>query len=225
MEADFETHFRELTNRLNHIAIVLFVFSVLGWFASELILQYIQSSLEVELHAVQVYEVIYARLNIAVIFGLALTLPVLCYQLLLFAKPGLTSHEYTTLRNFLPLSLLLFTLGSVFAYVFVISTALNFLHARTILAGINPIWGLGNTIGFIVRTSALTGILFQIPIFIAILNRLSIINREILEKYRAYFIVFVLFVSALATPPDIITQILITLPVILLYEISLRLIK
>lgn len=141
MEADFETHFRELTSRLKHTAIVLLVFSTLGWFASEQILQYIQSSLEVELHAVQVYEVIYARLNIAVIFGLAMTLPVLFYQLLQFAKPGLTKHEYTTLRDFLPLSFLLFILGSIFAYVFVISTALNFFHTRTVIAGITPIWG------------------------------------------------------------------------------------
>ena len=224
-DGGFVYHFRELKSRLKHSAIVFVFLCGLGWFVSDHLLVFIQNDLAVELHAVRVYEVIYARLNIAFMFGLAFTLPVLCYQLLNFAKPGLTKTEYRYLRNFLPLSFVLFVLGSVFAYVFVISSALNFFYGQTLVSGIQPIWSLSNTIGFIVRISALTGLLFQVPIFIYILNSLGVVDKRKLKLYRPYFVVSVLFVSALATPPDIITQVLITLPVILLYEITLRLIR
>jgi sec-independent protein translocase protein TatC len=220
-----EHHIQELRTRLLHTAIVFSILTATGFTISDRILAWLQTNLTVKLHALAAYETIYTQIMIALIFGFVTCLPVLVYQGLRFSKPGLKSGEYRLLRNFLPFSFFLFLLGAVFSYEFVVKTSFRFFESTTRAAEVAAVWGLQNTVGFALKLSILSGILFQLPVVCLVLAKAGLLTAAQMVQYRIYFIVAVLVLAAVATPPDIITQILVTVPVIGLYQISILLIK
>ena len=82
-----------------------------------------------------------------------------------------------------------------------------------------------STLGFALKVSAVVGLMFQLPIIAAVLARAGLLKAAQMRQYRVYFIVAVLIIAAVATPPDVITQLLITAPVILLYEASIFIVE
>jgi len=220
-----DDHIQALSNRLKIVGIFFLVsLGVVFYFSSD-ILTFIQNDLGFKLFALTSYETLYTQLMIAFLGGFLLSLPVTFYELILFMKPGLKESEYRVLRNYLPFSILLFSVGSIFSYQFVVKTSLAFFQSVTDASTVGAVWGLQNTIGFALRLSAFMGIIFQLPIVAVILAKAGLINKELMVKYRSYFIVAILLVSALATPPDMISQALVTLPVIGLYQLSIYLVK
>ena len=153
-----------------------------------------------------------------------LSLPIVLYHCLKFVKPGLKTDEYLLMRNYLPFSILLFFAGAVFSYEYIVKKSLQFFVATTGGASVEAVWGLQNTIGFALKLSAFTGIFFQLPIVSLVLSKAGVIDVNLMKNYRAHFLVTVLICSAIATPPDIVSQILLTAPVILLYQFSIYLV-
>lgn len=220
-----DDHIQALAKRLKIVGIFFLVsLGVVFYFSSD-ILAFIQSDLGFKLFALTAYETLYTQLMIAFLGGFLLSLPVTLFEIILFMKPGLKEKEYRVLRNYLPFSILLFSIGSIFSYQYVVKTSLAFFQSVTDASTVGAVWGLQNTIGFALRLSAFMGIIFQLPIVAVILGKAGLINREMMIKYRSYFIVIILLISALATPPDMISQALVTLPVIGLYQISIYLVK
>jgi len=217
-------HVNELRERLKITAIFFVSSTALAFYYSAEALQWLQNDLGFDLNALTAYEVLYTELMIAFLGGFLISLPVILFEALAFARPGLKEEEYKAMRNYLPFSVLLFLVGSVFSYQYVVKTSLNFFQQTAASADVPALWGLQNTIGFALRLSAFTGIIFQLPIVSLILAKAGVINQEMMRKYRSYFIVVILLVSAVATPPDIVSQILVTVPVIGLYEISIFLV-
>jgi len=217
-------HVNELRERLKITAIFFVSSTALAFYYSAEALQWLQNDLGFDLNALTAYEVLYTELMIAFLGGFLISLPVILFEALAFARPGLKEEEYKAMRNYLPFSVLLFLVGSVFSYQYVVKTSLNFFQQTAASAEVPALWGLQNTIGFALRLSAFTGIIFQLPIVSLILAKAGVINQEMMRKYRSYFIVVILLVSAVATPPDIVSQILVTVPVIGLYEISIFLV-
>jgi sec-independent protein translocase protein TatC len=216
----FDQHLDELRDRLKIVS-VFFVLSAAGGFLfSKIILQWLQTDLGVGLNALVAYEVLYTQLLVSLLIGGVVAVPLLFYQLLRFSRPGLKEEEYLLLRNYLPFSVLLFGVGSVFAYEFVVKSALQFFQASTQASSVEAVWGLRSTIGFALRLSALTGVLFQLPIVSVVLAKAGLLNSGMMRQYRSHFIITVLIISAAATPPDILTQLLVTIPVIGLYQLS-----
>jgi len=220
-----DDHIQALGNRLKIVGVFFLVSLAIVFYFSSDILTWIQSDLGFKLFALTSYETLYTQLMIAFLGGFLLSLPVTFYELILFMKPGLKESEYRVLRNYLPFSILLFSVGSIFSYQFVVKTSLAFFQSVTDASTVGAVWGLQNTIGFALRLSAFMGIIFQLPIVAVILAKAGLINKELMVKYRSYFIVAILLVSALATPPDMISQALVTLPVIGLYQLSIYLVK
>lgn len=218
----FEGHFHELKASLKHGFIVFSVLSVFFFLISDQLLIFMQQDIEVSLHGLTPFEVLNVRMSISSILGLVSSLPVIIYSLVSFARPGLKEEEHKILRNSLPFSYILFIAGTIFAYQVIFKSAINFFISYTQGSNIAVLWGLENTLMLGLRISLITGFLFQLPLLILILEKAGIITVQQLKNYRAYVIVAVLIIAAVATPPDLITQILITLPIILLYEISLK---
>ncbi|MBY6294463.1 twin-arginine translocase subunit TatC [Nanohaloarchaea archaeon H01] len=216
----FDEHLEELRSCFKHIAIVFVVLMAFFFMVSDQLLLLMQRDVSVSLNALTPFEVLNVRLSMAAILGLIGSLPVFIYSFISFARPGLTDREYRILRNFLPVSYLLFVVGSVFAYQVVFKNAVNFFAGFTEGAGVAIVWGLQNTLMLGLRISILTGFLFQLPILVLILNKSGLVSVEQLRKYRSYVIVLILLVAAVATPPDVLTQVMITLPIVLLYEAS-----
>lgn len=219
-----ETHLAELRKRLKLVAIFLLSSTALCFYFSSDALKWLQADLGFTLHALTAYEVFYTEILISLLFGLLLSLPFILYEALAFMRPGLKEEEYRALRNYLPFSVILFLAGSIFAYNFIVKLSLSFLQGTTKVAGVTALWGLQNTIGFALQLSALTGIIFQLPIVSLVLARVGLIDRELMVEYRAYFFIAILFLSAMATPPDVVSQMLVTGPVLLLYQLSIFLV-
>lgn len=223
-EAALTDHTAELRRRLIHTTLWFVAATAILFPASSPLLTWLQNDLALQLHALAAYEVIYTQLNLAITLGLIATLPVLLLQALLFAKPGLKSHEYRVMRNMLPASLVLFLAGSIFAYHVIIRNVFTFFQQTTRAADITAVWGLQNTIGFAIKLSALTGILFQVPVVAAVLGRAGIVTAPQMRRYRVHVFIGVLALSAVATPPDVVSQVIVTAPVMGLYEASIRLV-
>lgn len=221
----FEDHLKELRKRLVFTSIFIVLATAGVFYKSGEILSFFQADLGFTLNAFTPFEVFYTQLMISILIAIILTLPVIVYQALKFAEPGLTRREYKSLRNFLPFSIALFVGGAVFAYQFVVKTSLEFFQAFSQGSTADLVWGLQSTIGFALKLSAFTGIFFQLPIISALLARLGLLNSFMMTQYRNYFIIAILVLAAFATPPDIISQILILLPMIGLYEISIHIVR
>lgn len=221
----FKRHVRELRQRLVAALIVFAGFSAISFYFSPGVLSWLQADLALSLHALKAYEVIYTQIMISLILGFFLSLPFTLYQFLAFARPGLRPGEYRLLRDFLPFSFLLFLMGAVFAYQFVVKTALEFFQGVTRSSGVEAVWGLKNTVGFALKISALTGVVFQLPVVAVVLAKAGLADAEMMRGYRSHFFVAVLFVAAVATPPDVVTQLLITGPVLGLYQLSIFLVS
>lgn len=221
----FSQHLEELKSSLKHVVVIFSLLTVFFFLTSESILQLMQQDLNVGLHGLSPFEVLNVRIAMAAIFGFILSIPIILYSLMKFAEPGLTEKEYRILRNSLPFSYLLFVAGSVFAYQIVFRNAVNFFIEFTQGANVEVVWGLQNTLMLGLRISLITGFLFQLPLLVIILNKAGLVTIDQLKQYRPYVIVTVLLIAAFATPPDLITQIFITLPIIILYEISIKIAK
>ncbi len=220
-----QDHVRELRKRLKVAgAFFLLAVGVCFYFSSQ-VLNWLQSDLGFALHALTAYEVLYTELMIAFLGGFLFSLPIVLYEIIAFMRPGLKEKEYLVMRNYLPFSVILFVGGAVFAYSYIVKASLAFFNSTTESANVAAVWGLQNTVGFALRISAFTGIIFQLPIVSVLLARAGLLNVDMMKRYRSYFIVSILVISALATPPDLISQALVTGPVIGLYQISILLVS
>ncbi|MFB6158866.1 MAG: twin-arginine translocase subunit TatC [Candidatus Nanohalobium sp.] len=223
-EQQLEHHVAELRWRLKHSFIVLVVLTAVAFYFSPQMLTWLQHDLTMELNALVAYEVLYTRLMMSVLAGVLMSLPVLMYHGIKFAQPGLKPEEYRVLRNYLPMSVILFVAGAVFAYQVIVKSSLDFFQSVTTGSGVEAVWGLQNTLGFALKLSAFTGIMFQLPIAALVLAKAGLIDRESMIQYRSYFMVAVLLLAAVATPPDIVTQVMLTVPVMGLYQLSIFLV-
>lgn len=219
-----EPHIQEMRYRLLYVFLFFFVATGGVFYFSADILTWLQNDLALGLNALSAYEVIYTQLILSAIIGFTLVLPFTAYQVIKFLQPGLKPKEYRVLRNYTPLIMVLFMIGSVFSYEFIVKNSLQFFQQTTVASGVTAVWGLKNTILFVIKISALTGALFQLPIISAVLSKAGFITSAQMKANRAYVAVAVLIIAAVATPPDIITQILITAPVLLLYQLSIFLV-
>jgi sec-independent protein translocase protein TatC len=126
-----DDHIAALAKRLKIVGIFFLVSTGMMFLISSDILSWIQADLGFELFALTAYETLYTQLMIAFLGGFLLSLPVTIYEIILFMKPGLKENEYKVLRNYLPFSIILFTIGSTFSYQFVVKTSLNFFQSIT----------------------------------------------------------------------------------------------
>jgi len=220
-QEDFHNHLSELRTRLKYVALSFAAFFALGFWISGDLISLMQYDLGITLHGLTPYEVVHARIIAGVLISLMFTFPIGFHQFIKFARPGLTKKEYKALRNVIPLSVMLFALGAVFSYELVFKNALVFFEAYTFGSDVEVVWGLMNTVVFGLQLSFLTGFMFQIPVVTIVLAKLDLITSQTMKDYRNHVIVGVLLIAAVATPPDLITQVLVTVPVIGLYQLSI----
>lgn len=223
--AAVQPHVQEMRRRLMYVFLFFFIATGAVFYYSQDILTWLRADLGVTLHALTAPEVFYTQLTLAAIIGFVATLPVTLYHTLKFLRPGLRPDEYRILRNYLPLFVVLFAFGAVFAYEVIVKMSLQFFQNVTSAASVDAVWGLKNTITFALKLSAASGVLFQLPLISLILAKAGMLTAHQMKQYRAYVIVAVLLIAAVATPPDILTQIMVTAPVLLLYQFSILLVS
>jgi sec-independent protein translocase protein TatC len=153
--------------------------------------------------------------------GFILAFPYVLFEFWKFVSPGLRMTERKSARGFIFIASLLFFIGVLFGYYVVAPLSINFLGNYQVSSQVFNDFDLSSYIG-LMRASALAGgLIFELPIIIYFLTKIGIVTPEYLRKYRKFALVIVLIISAIITPPDIASQIIVTIPVVILYEISI----
>ncbi|MBJ6368295.1 twin-arginine translocase subunit TatC [Snuella sedimenti] len=161
----------------------------------------------------------------AILAGFVVSFPYTIYQLWKFISPGLHENERKHSRGFIIISSLLFFTGVVFGYYVITPLSINFLANYKISEAVDNQIDIGSFIG-LVRSSVLaSGLIFELPIIIYFLTKVGLVTPEILRKYRKYALVVVLVLSAIITPPDIASQVIVAIPILILYQISIYISK
>ncbi|MDW5289848.1 twin-arginine translocase subunit TatC [Formosa sp. PL04] len=162
-----------------------------------------------------------AHIWTAITAGFIIAFPYILYELWRFISPGMHPSERNNSRGFIFISSILFFLGVLFGYYVICPLSINFLGTYQVSEKVHNDFDLSSYISLIRSSVIACGIIFELPIIIYFLAKVGIITPEFLKKYRKYALVIVLVVSAVITPPDIASQIIVAIPVLILYEVSI----
>lgn len=157
--------------------------------------------------------------------GIIISFPYILYEFWKFISPGLKEKERNTSRGFILIASLLFFLGVLFGYYVITPLSINFLGSYQVSKEVFNDFDLDSYIS-LVRTSVLAcGIVFELPIIMYILTKIGLVTPQSLRKYRKFSLIVVLILSAVITPPDIVSQIIVAIPILILYEVSIYISK
>lgn len=220
------THLIELRARL--LRTVIFFCVALGvgfYFSSPLFLILVRPLLNVlpqgeTLIATHLMSPVLTPIQLAVDIALLVTAPVLLYQVWRFIMPGLYPHERQTARGVMMTSLFLFMLGACFAFYLVLPSMLHLLvHATP--PGVRFLPEMNQALDFITHMLSLFGFCFQIPLLCRVAVHLGWIKLHTLKSIRPYVVVAAFTLGMLLTPPDVLSQVMLAIPLWLLYELGI----
>lgn len=153
--------------------------------------------------------------------GFIIGFPYVLFELWKFISPGLYEKERKNSRGFILIASLLFFMGVLFGYYVVTPLSINFLGTYQVSAEVTNEFDLASYISTVRASVIACGILFELPIIIFFLTKVGLVTPEILRKYRKIALVIVLILSAVITPPDVASQIIVAVPVLILYQVSI----
>ncbi len=219
-------HLTELRRRIIWIVAMLVVSMIGGFFLSVPVLDFLKGvghAKDTVWHALSPGDSIRIYMQLAFFIAVGITLPFTLYQLWAFVRPGLHPAERKATLKYIPISVLLFLAGVAFAYLVVFQMALEFAIRLNRSLHVEEMYGINQYFSFMLNIVMPVALLFELPVLIMFLTKLRILNPLRLKKMRryAYFVLVVL--STLIAPPDLMSNLLIVLPLILLYELSVTL--
>ena len=159
-------------------------------------------------------------LKITLLAGFMLALPVVLYQVWAFVAPGLYSHEKRLVLPLVVSSTLLFFAGVAFCYFFVFGKVFTFIQnfaPKSITAAPD----IEAYLGFVMNMFIAFGAAFEVPVVVVVLARMGLVSVEKLRSFRGYFIVLAFIIAAVITPPDVVSQLALAIPMCLLYELGI----
>jgi sec-independent protein translocase protein TatC len=226
--SDDKLPFTDHLDELRHRLIISVVGIGLGFTASygfsQQLLLLLQRPMPTRLVFIAPTEAFFVNLKVAFYAGLFLSVPLLLFQVWKFVAPGLYEHERRYSFPFLIISTALFLLGSVFAYVVILPIALHFLIAQG-----GDLWKpnitLSNYLAFCMRLILAAGLIFEFPVLMYFLAKVGVVTPEFLIKNRKYAVLVAFILSAILTPPDVFSQVLLAVPLFLLFEVSIFIAK
>jgi len=161
------------------------------------------------------------HINISIVSGIILAFPYIFWEFWSFFRPALYEKERKYARGAVFSASLLFLSGILFGYFIIIPLSINFLGTYSVSDLVHNQININSYIGSITSIALASGITFELPIIVFFLARIGVITPEFMRKYRRHAIVIILVVAAIITPPDVFSQILVTLPLLVLYEVSI----
>ena len=157
----------------------------------------------------------------AITAGFIISFPYVIYEFWRFISPAMYTNERNTARGFIFISSLLFFMGVLFGYYLITPLSINFLGKYQVSEKVLNEFDIGSYISLVRSSVIACGLIFELPIIIYFLTKIGLVTPEFLRKYRKFALVIVLIISAIITPPDILSQIIVAIPVLVLYEISI----
>ncbi len=216
----FLDHLEELRGRLIKCFAALILFSIVAFFFSDKLIDFISKPLPA-VYFMGPVEALSVRMKIALILGVIVSSPVILYQLWQFVIPGLFEKEARVAAPLLFFSTISFLIGASFAFFVVLPYMIKFLLSFG-TDKMHPWIKIDDYLSFIGYTTLIFGVVFELPIVSYFLGRLGIITSTTLRKGRRYAVVAIMIVAAFVTPtPDMFNMMLLAVPLYLLYEISI----
>ncbi len=222
----FLHHLEELRWRLLKSFLAVVAAAIAAFYFSDQIVKFIIAPLgDTKLYFNEVTGSFYAYLKLSLLTGVLAASPIVFYQLWAFVSPGLYPKEKIKVLPLVTISAILFLTGAAFCYYAVLPYSLKFLlnFSGDLLS---PLITIGSYISFAGMLLLAFGICFQLPVAAYFLGRIGLINPAILRKGRRYAVILILIFAAILTPsPDIATQLMLAVPLYLLYELSIIIVR
>lgn len=227
---DLKPHIADLRKRLviSSITIVIMFFACFSFY--EPILEWMMAPVKhalpigTSMIAVEIQETFFTAMKVAFFAGFILSLPVIFWQLWLFLAPGLYDHEKKLVIPFVFFATLMFLMGAAFAYYIVVPIGFDFLITfGNSVVSVLP--SIGKYVGFFTKLMIGFGIAFELPVITFFLAKIGIVNDQMLKDFFRYAVVLIFIVAALLTPPDVISQVLMAAPLLVLYGVSIYIAK
>lgn len=222
-EMSLVDHLTELRRRLIYVLIVFAAGLVLGLFVAKPIYLYLISADPAQgfvLHAFSFWDGIGMYMKIAMAVSLAFSVPFIVFQLWAFISPGLRPFERSAALRYVPYVFVLFILGVAFAYYIVFPMALSFTISITRSMGLEETYGIAEYFNFLFSLVIPLALLFELPLIVMFLTKLRVLNPLRLRRMRRYAYFALVFIAVVITPPDFISDFLVTIPLLVLYEFS-----
>ncbi|GAA0322873.1 twin-arginine translocase subunit TatC [Bacillus carboniphilus] len=217
-------HITELRKRLIYV-VVFFLFAVIGGFLlTEPLIKFLQHADEAKhltMNAFRLTDPVKIYLQVMFIISAVITLPFALYQLWAFVSPGLYEKERKVTLSYIPLSSFLFLLGIAFSYFILFPFVVQFMTNISDKLNIQQVIGINEYFQFLFQITLPFGILFQLPVVVMFLTRLGMITPMLLKSIRQYAYFVLLVIAAFITPPELLSHLMVTVPLLLLYEISI----
>ena len=159
------------------------------------------------------------------VIGIIFAFPYAFWEIWRFIKPALYQKETKVANGVVFFTSILFSLGVLFGYYLVAPLSINFLGSYQVSSLVSNTIGLSSFVSTVTTISFANGLIFELPMLVYFLTKIGLLTPEFMRKYRKYAIVLTLILSAIITPPDITSQILVSLPLFILYEISIKISK
>jgi sec-independent protein translocase protein TatC len=243
----FLDHLEELRWRLLRAAVVVIIFSTVIWIYQreimenvflnmvdphfitfELLCKYLGvcvDQIHVDFQSTTLAGQFSYALMMSIMGGVVLAFPYIFYQLWSFIKPGLKGNEKDMAKGIVFYVSLLFFLGILFGYYIVAPLSVQFFGAFQITPEIKTDVTIASYMSTILSTVFYTGLFFLFPIVTFLLVKIGLFTPDFLIKYRKHAIVVILILAAVITPPDVISQVIVTIPIYLLFEVSILVAK
>ncbi|WP_333879416.1 twin-arginine translocase subunit TatC [Flavobacterium sp.] len=153
--------------------------------------------------------------------GFILAFPYILWQFWKFISPALYEKERKNAKSFIFVASILFFLGVLFGYYVIVPMSVNFLATFSISDVVKNQFNIDSYIGMVKTAVIASGLYFELPIILYFLTKLGLVTPTFLRKYRKYALVIVLIIAAIVTPPDVVSQITVAIPMLLIYEGSI----
>lgn len=222
----FVEHLEELRKRLFIVIGSVVGFALVAYYFSEQLLDLITrvKPENTRLISVAPTQMFIVNIKVAVYAGIVFSIPVIVTQFWRFLAPGLYPKERKFIVPIIFFTILCFIIGGVFAYLIVIPRSLEFLNLFN-TGDIEAYWSIDSLISFVTMMILIFGLVFEIPLLAIFLGKIGLINHKMMRKYRKYAIFGSIVLGAVLTPPDGFTQLALAIPLTILYEISIWLVK
>ena len=230
-EMPFWDHLEELRWRLIKSILIIIFGAVITYYYGDIIIYWLVApsqvlEMDLNLQVLKVTSMFTVKLSVALFGGLFIGLPVMVYQFWRFISPAFEEEHGVSVFITLLFSTLFFMLGMGFAYFIIIPVSLDFFTSLTSDSiHINYNFTLEGYLIYILWMVFGSGLLFQLPVISVFFTRIGILTPAFLREYRKLAIIIALILGAVLTPPDPVSQILIVIPLILLYELSILISK
>jgi sec-independent protein translocase protein TatC len=239
----FLNHLEELRWRLVRAAVAILIVGTVIWFYQETIINVVFLSMAkkefitfrimcqffgvciteipIKFQSMTVSGQFSYALMMSFLGGIVVTFPYLFYQIWAFVKPGLKFKEKNLARGIVFYVSLLFFLGILFGYYIVAPLSIQFFGSYQMSSKIENIFTVNSYMSTILSTVFYCGLFFLLPVVTYLLTKIGLFDSAFLKKYRKHAIVIILILAAIITPPDVISQIIVSIPILILYEIGI----